>query len=101
MKKRFSMLGIVKHIFGTQQTRLVKKYHKIVRQVREEEAKLEALSDEELKAKTGEFKERLEKGESVDALLPEAYAAVVAACRRLCGTEVHVSGYDQKWDMIP
>ena len=44
---------------------------------------------------------RLEKGESLDRILPEAYAAVKNICRRLCGTDVHVSGYDQKWDMVP
>ena len=54
-----------------------------------------------MKAKTQEFRERIAKGESLDEILPEAYAVVKAACRRMCGTEVHVSGYDQKWDMIP
>ena len=95
------MFGILKHIFGTQQTRLLKKYHKIVRQVNAEEQKLLSISDEELKGKTAEFRGRLAKGESVDQILPEAYAVVKNACRRLLGTEVHVSGYSQKWDMIP
>jgi len=54
-----------------------------------------------LKAKTQEFRERIAKGESLDQILPEAYAVVKATCRRMCGTDVHVSGYDQKWDMIP
>lgn len=95
------MLGILKHIFGTQQMRLLKKYHKIVRRVRAEELKLQTLSDDELKAKTAEFRSRIARGETVDQLLPEAYAVVIAVCRRLCGTEVHVSGYSQRWDMIP
>ena len=95
------MFGILKHIFGTQQTRLIKKYHKIVRQVKAEEEKLHALSDDELKAKTAEFKSRLARGETVDQILPEAFAVVKSACRRMCGMEVHVSGYSQKWDMVP
>lgn len=95
------MFGILKHIFGTQQTRLLKKYHKIVRQVNTEEHKLQSLSDEELKAKTAEFKSRIARGETVDQLLPEAFAVVKSACRRMCGTEMDVSGYSQKWDMVP
>ena len=95
------MFGILKHIFGTQQTRLLKKYHKMVRLVNIEEQKLADLTDQQLKAKTAEFKERIAQGETLDQLLPEAYAVVKNACRRLCGTEVHVSGYNQKWDMIP
>lgn len=95
------MFGILKHIFGTQQTRLIKKYHKIVRQVNVEEEKLQSLTDEQLKAKTAEFKKRINAGETVDQLLPEAFAVVKATCRRLCGMEFHVSGYSQKWDMIP
>ncbi|HNA63021.1 MAG TPA: preprotein translocase subunit SecA, partial [Rhabdochlamydiaceae bacterium] len=95
------MFGFLKQVFGTQQSRLVNKYQKIVYHVNEEEKKLTSLTDEQLKAKTQEFRQRISQGESVDQLLPEAYAVVKAACRRLCGTEVHVSGYDQKWDMVP
>ena len=95
------MLGLIKKIFGTAQGRLLKKYRKLVAEVNHWEQQYQALSDEDLKAKTVEFQQRLEAGESVDALLPEAYAAVKNACRRLCGTEIHISGYDQKWDMIP
>ncbi|MEN9343717.1 MAG: protein translocase subunit secA [Chlamydiota bacterium] len=95
------MFGIVKKIFGTAQGRLLKKYGKIVAAVNAAEKRFQSLSDEQLKGKTEEFKERLKKGETVDSLLPEAYAVVKNACRRLCGTEVHVSGYNQLWDMIP
>lgn len=95
------MLGIFKKIFGTAQGRLLKKYSKIVRKINLAEEALQSLSDEQVKAKTKEFKERLAKGETVDDLLVEAYAVVKNVCRRLVGTDVHVSGYDQKWDMIP
>jgi preprotein translocase subunit SecA len=95
------MFGLLKQIFGTQQSRRLKKYQKTVRLVNAEEQKLMPLSDEQLKAKTQEFRQRLANGELIDQVLPEAYAVVKAACRRLCGSEVHVSGYNQKWDMIP
>ncbi len=95
------MFGFLKQIFGTQQSRSLKKYQKIVRQVKAEEEKLASLTDEQLKAKTDEFRSRLKQGEPLDGLLPEAFAVVKAACRRLCGTEIHVSGYNQKWDMVP
>jgi preprotein translocase subunit SecA len=95
------MFGILKKIFGTAQGRLLRKYGKIVTEVNRWEKQFQSLSNEELQSKTEEFRHRLEQGESLDHLLPEAYAVVKNACRRLCGTEVHVSGYNQKWDMIP
>jgi preprotein translocase subunit SecA len=95
------MFGILKKIFGTAQGRLLRKYSKIVSQVNAWEERFQSLSDEEVRHKTTEFRERLAKGETLDQLLPEAYGVAKNACRRLCGTDVHVSGYDQKWDMIP
>jgi preprotein translocase subunit SecA len=95
------MFGVLKKIFGTHQSRLLKKYWNLVPQVNAWEVKYQSLSDDQLRHKTVEFKERLAKGESLESLLPEAFGVVKNACRRLCGTEVHVSGYDQKWDMIP
>lgn len=95
------MFGWIKKIFGTAQDRQLRKYFKIVKDINAWDEKFKALSDEELRAKTQEFKERLNKGETTDQILPEAYAAVKNCCRRLCGTEVHVSGYNQKWDMVP
>lgn len=95
------MFGFFKKLFGTAQGRLLKRYWKIVAEINRIEEKLQPLSDEELRHKTQEFRERIERGETVDELLAEAYAVVKNACRRLCGTQIHVSGYDQKWDMIP
>jgi len=96
-----SMFGIFKKFIGTAQGRLLKKYGRLVKQINAEEQKLQSLSDDQVKAKTVEFRNRLEKGETLDDLLVEAYAVVKNVCRRLVGTEVHVSGYDQAWDMIP
>lgn len=95
------MLHWIKKIFGTAHTRTLRRYQKLVSQVNAWEEKWQTLSDDELRAKTEEFKNRLAQGESIDNLLPEAYAAVKNTCRRLCGTDIHVSGYNQKWDMIP
>lgn len=95
------MFGIFKKIFGTQQSRLLKKYWKLIPQVNSWEERFQSLSDDQLRQKTVEFKERLAKGESLESLLPEAFGAVKNVCRRMCGTDVHVSGYEQKWDMIP
>lgn len=95
------MFGFIKKIFGTAQDRTIRKYRKVCDQVNLWDEKFQSLDDNALRAKTTEFKERFSKGETLDDLLPEAYAVVKNACRRLVGTEIHVSGYDQKWDMIP
>jgi preprotein translocase subunit SecA len=65
------------------------------------EVEYQALSDEQLKAKTVEFRERLEKGETLDNLMAEAFATVKNACRRLCGQTFDVCGHDLAWDMVP
>ena len=95
------MFGLLKKVFGTAQTRLLKKYAKIVHEVNRVETTLLDLSDEQIRNKTLEFRERLKQGESIDKILPEAFAVVKNTCRRLCGTQIHVSGYDQSWDMVP
>lgn len=95
------MFGMLKKIFGTKQSRLLNRYRHIVVKINEIENQLQSLSKEDFQKKTIEFRERLQKGETTEALLPEAYAVVKNACRRLIGTEIHVSGYNQKWDMVP
>ena len=69
-------------VFGTQNTRTLKRIWPIVYQVNALEAKLQPLSDDELRAKTAEFKKRLADGQTVDDILPEAYAVVREAARR-------------------
>jgi preprotein translocase subunit SecA len=95
------MITFLKRLFGTAQDRAVRRYFKIVSQVNDWDEQFKSLSDEALRAKTQEFRQRFEKGETLDDLLPEAFAVVKNVCRRLMGTPVHVSGYDQEWDMIP
>lgn len=95
------MFGLLKRFFGTAQERLVKKYFKQVAHINKLEDELQNLTDDELRAKTEAFKQRFAQGESLDALLPEAYAVVKNCCRRLVGSEIHIFGYNQRWDMIP
>ncbi|MGN7381513.1 preprotein translocase subunit SecA [Paenibacillus sp. SAFN-117] len=79
------MLGLVKKIFGDSNEREIKRMLKTVEQINQMEPKFEVLSDEQLRAKTDEFKERLDKGETLDDLLPEAYATVREASKRTLG----------------
>ncbi len=93
--------AILKAIFGTKSQRDLKKMRPLVRRINELEEQYQLLSDEELQAKTAEFKERLAKGETLDDIMCEAYATVKNACRRLVGREAEVCGQTQVWDMVP
>ena len=79
------MLGFVRKIFGSANDRLIKKLEPTVEQINRLEPELAQLSDAALRARTGEFKERLEKGETLDDLLPEAFATVREAAKRTLG----------------
>lgn len=95
------MFGILKKLFGTAQSRQLKKYFQLVNQINELEKAYQNLTEDTIIQKTDEFKKRYQNKESLDSILPEAYAVVKNICRRLIDTDIHVSGYDQKWDMIP
>ncbi len=77
--------NLLTKIFGSRNDRLLKKLDKEVNKINALEPALAALSDEELKAKTAEFKERLSKGETLDELLVEAFAVVREASKRVLG----------------
>ena len=78
------MLGkLVKTIIGSRNDRLVKKKKKIVKKINALEPQMQKLSDAELQAKTIEFRERLSKGEKLEALLPESFAVVREASQRV------------------
>ncbi len=80
------MIGnLVAKVFGTKHDREVKKLQPLVDRINSLESEIKALSDAELKAKTPEFKERLERGESLDELLPEAFAVTREAALRALG----------------
>ena len=92
---------ILKSIFGSKSGRDVKKLRPLVARINALEEEYQKLSDEELKAKTPQFQERLKNGETLDDILCEAFATVKNACRRLVGTTVNVCGHDLTWNMIP
>ena len=77
------IVDILQKVFGTRHDREVKKLRPLVEKVNSFEPAIQALSDTELQAKTPEFKERLEKGESLDSLLPEAFAVVREGGKRV------------------
>ena len=70
-------------IFGSRNDRLLKSYRKTVERINGLEAQYEKLGDEDLKAKTGEFKARVAAGEALDDLLPEAFAVVREGSKRV------------------
>ncbi len=77
--------GVFKKVFGSKNDRELKRMGKIVAQINALEESFTALSDDALKQKSAEFKQRLAGGETLDALLPEAFAAVREAGRRVLG----------------
>ena len=87
-------------IFGTKFERDTKKLRPIVDEINEYYSQLQSLSDNQLKAKTLEFKERLKDGETDSEILPEAFAVVKDAARRLVGTKYKILGQDTVWDMV-
>jgi preprotein translocase subunit SecA len=133
------MIGfIVKKFIGSKNDRELKKIRPLVRQINEIEQQFQSLTDDQLRAKTAEFKTRIEEGRQqrsyyelsaaarklesdlraeeakverrkafdveeqiLNELLPEAFAAVKNACRRLCGQEIVVRGHPLKWEMVP
>ncbi len=78
-------VNLVTKVIGTKHDREIKKLQPIVDHINSLESEIKALSDAELKAKTPEFKGRLERGESLDELLPEAFAVTREAARRVLG----------------
>ncbi|MBK6803640.1 MAG: preprotein translocase subunit SecA [Betaproteobacteria bacterium] len=77
--------NILTRIFGSRNERLLKQYRAVVRDVNALEPSMAALDDAALRAKTGEFKERVAKGEALDDVLPEAFAVVREAGKRALG----------------
>ena len=87
-------------MFGTKHERDIKKLTPLVDEIRSPEAATAALSDRELKGKTAEFRHRLGEGETLEDILPEAYAVVKETCRRLYGKSWFVRGHETVWDMV-
>ncbi len=90
-----------KMIMGDSQAKLMKSLEPQVDSINAEFAELSALSDEDLKGRTREFRIRLLQGETIDDLLPEAFAVVKEVCRRNLGVSWEVSGHPAEWNMVP
>jgi len=78
-------VNLLTKMFGSRNDRLLKQMRKEVKKINALEPVIEALSDDELKAKTAEFKERLAQGEKLEQILPEAFAVVREASKRVFG----------------
>ena len=87
-------MSAITKIFGTHSERELKRIYPLVDKVESYREAMGALSDEELKDKTREFKKRLEDGATLDDILPEAFATVREAAKRVLNTVVNSRGMD-------
>ena len=81
---------IFRKVFGSRNDRLVRRMSKMVEQISTLEPQMEALTDAQLRAKTDEFRQRLADGTSLDSLMPEAFAVVREAGKRV----LHMRHFD-------
>lgn len=79
------LIKLLTKVFGSRNDRTLRRMRKAVSLINAMEPEMEKLSDDELKAKTNEFRARIEKGESVESLIPEAFAVVREASKRVFG----------------
>ncbi len=91
---------LLKKFAGRHHRKYVEKCRPIVARINQFEQSYQSLTDDQLRAKTDEFRGRLKQGETLDQILPEAFAAVKNAARRLCGREIVVCDHQLKWDMV-
>ena len=80
-------MSVIEKIFGTHSSRELKRIEPLVDKIEALRPTMQALSDEELRGKTEEYKKRLTEGETLDDLLPEAYATVREAAKRVLNIE--------------
>lgn len=92
---------ILDKIAWDQNQRQINNMSPIVNEINHLYAEYDSLSDDQIREKTEEFKQRYSKGESLDDMLPEAFATVKQACKRLVGQELDVKWNKQVWNMIP
>ncbi len=98
-----SVIDTLNKLLGDPSKKELKKIAPIVNQVRaiQKSAAVQAMTLEDLPKKTQEFRDRYQKGETLDAMLPEAFAIAIRACELLVGKEVTLGASTQKWDMVP
>ena len=91
---------LFKRFAGRHYKKFLESVKPIVAKINELEESYQSLSDDQLKAKTEEFRARLKAGESLEDILPEAFATVKNGARRLVGTTAVVCDHEQSWDMV-
>ena len=89
-----------KKLSGSHYRRFLKKALPVVDRINQLETEHQQLTDDELRSKTDEFRRRIKEGELLDDLLPEAFAVVKNAARRLCGREIAYVGTRDVWNMV-
>src|SRR5574344_309931 len=96
-------MNLLKLLLGTKNARDLKVLRPIVAEINRIEADYQVrhFADEDYPKMTAEFKARVAKGETLDHILPEAFALVKNACRHLVGTTEEVCGHTLTWDMVP
>ncbi len=92
---------LISLIAGDYNQKQLKKLQPIIKKIGEFFTEFDSLSDDQIKAKTQEFKDRLAKGETLDDILPEAFAVVKQACKRMVGSEVEVKWEKLVRNMVP
>ena len=91
---------LLKPFVGRHYKKFLEKARPIVAKINELDRSYTSLSDTQLRAKTDEFRERVTAGETLDQILPEAFAVVKNAARRLVGTKALVCEHELTWDMV-
>jgi preprotein translocase subunit SecA len=92
--------SLFKRFSGRHYRKFLESVKPIVLQINEFDKSYQSLTDEQLRAKTDEFRSRLKGGETLDQILPEAFAAVKGAARRLVGRKILVCDHELTWDMV-
>ena len=92
--------SILKKFSGRHYKKYQKQCEPLIARINSLETELQSLSDAQLQAKTGEYMERFQKGETLDDLLPEAFATVKNAARRMCGQSYDVCDHPLPWNMV-
>jgi preprotein translocase subunit SecA len=91
---------LLKKFSGRHYRKFLERCRPIVIRINELERSCQSLTDDQLRAKTGEFRDRFKAGETLDQLLPEAFAVVKDTARRLYGRKITVCEHELTWDMV-
>ncbi len=91
---------LLKRFSGRHYRKFLESARPLVTKINELELSYQSLSEEQLRAKTDEFRARIKAGEALNDLLPEAFATVKNAARRLCGSKAMVCDHELTWDMV-